>query len=59
MRQNPKFLADLVTFTEELLHAKLDFLFSENDSNYARELIKLVSVSYEISVAEVTATSII
>ena len=39
MRQNPKFLADLVTLTEELLHAKFYFLFSVNDSNYARELI--------------------
>ena len=30
MRPNPKFLPDLVTFTEEILNAKLHFLCSDS-----------------------------
>ena len=42
MRPNPKETANLVTFTEEILHGKLHFLRSE--SNFDKILLKEVLI---------------
>ena len=46
MCQNPQFLADLVTFTEEILNGKLYFLCSNNPLNFvylgSRTSLKLI-----------------
>ena len=41
MWPNPQFSADLVTFTEEILHGKLLFLCSDGSTNHFPDINKI------------------